>query len=362
MATEEQQQEETTTVMEETTAAEDAVKQTVSWADGEPHYLGCASTQDTGTNAGALSPKFEEEGSSMVAVMDENHKLLNTTPPSTEESVQAVRVPDHSHITEPAQDRNCVSSGDQDIVAPTTPTTATTMGPKVNDAGDNGVVPLQTPNQIEEDGNDVINKEYTDTDDIVQGVIVSPSLALENDRTSLAVDNNHIDQVCLCRSMSTDSDGAILTTTFSDDAAEYVILPPSMRDSPTRTPVVVSPSNSMTDDNDESPDDSPAVVTPPAPAVVTPPKSRGMKYIQVYTDYSANQLMSLPIDSLHCVASFLTPLEWAQYGQTCSAASKISREIFRRVRMHGFRCATEVVSAWVSIKRSGCFVVVEFPS
>ena len=58
--------------------------------------------------------------------------------------------------------------------------------------------------------------------------------------------------------------------------------------------------------------------------------------------------MSLPIDSLHCVASFLTPLEWAQYGQTCNAASKICREIYRRVRMHGFRCATEVVSAWVS--------------
>jgi hypothetical protein len=66
---------------------------------------------------------------------------------------------------------------------------------------------------------------------------------------------------------------------------------------------------------------------------------------------AASQLLSLPIDSLHCVASFLTPLEWSNYGQTCVVASKVCREIFRRVRMHGFRCATEVITAWVSRSR-----------
>lgn len=59
-------------------------------------------------------------------------------------------------------------------------------------------------------------------------------------------------------------------------------------------------------------------------------------------------LLSLPIDSLHSIASFLTPLEWRSFGQCNKSTNKIGREIFRRVRMHGFRCATEVVTAWVS--------------
>ena len=59
-------------------------------------------------------------------------------------------------------------------------------------------------------------------------------------------------------------------------------------------------------------------------------------------------LTSLPIDSLHSIASFLTPMEWKSFGQCNKATNKIGREIFRRVRMHGFRCATEVVIAWVS--------------
>lgn len=59
-------------------------------------------------------------------------------------------------------------------------------------------------------------------------------------------------------------------------------------------------------------------------------------------------LLSLPIDSLHCIASFLSPAEWASFSQCSKGASLVGREIFRRVRMHGFRCATEVVTAWVS--------------
>lgn len=59
-------------------------------------------------------------------------------------------------------------------------------------------------------------------------------------------------------------------------------------------------------------------------------------------------LTSLPIDSLHSIASFLTPMEWKSFGQCNKATNKVGREIFRRVRMHGFRCATEVVIAWVS--------------
>lgn len=63
-------------------------------------------------------------------------------------------------------------------------------------------------------------------------------------------------------------------------------------------------------------------------------------------------LLRLPVDSLHCIASFLTPVEWSNLGQAGRGASNACREIFRRVRMHGFRCATEIVTAWVSLTLS----------
>jgi Tub family len=58
-------------------------------------------------------------------------------------------------------------------------------------------------------------------------------------------------------------------------------------------------------------------------------------------------LLSLPIDSLHCIASFLNPVEWCHgFGSMSKATSVLSREIVRRVRLHGFKCATEVVTAF----------------
>jgi hypothetical protein len=60
-------------------------------------------------------------------------------------------------------------------------------------------------------------------------------------------------------------------------------------------------------------------------------------------------LFSLPVDSLHFIASFLTAKEWAEFGLTHSLAASICRDVFFRIRMHGFRCATEVVTAWVCI-------------
>ena len=59
-------------------------------------------------------------------------------------------------------------------------------------------------------------------------------------------------------------------------------------------------------------------------------------------------LLSMPIDSLHCIASFLNTVDWDSFGRASLGANRVGREIFRRVRMHGFRCATEVVTAWVS--------------
>eukprot|EP00546_Thalassionema_frauenfeldii_P019993 CAMPEP_0178900674 /NCGR_PEP_ID=MMETSP0786-20121207/3597_1 /TAXON_ID=186022 /ORGANISM="Thalassionema frauenfeldii, Strain CCMP 1798" /LENGTH=1031 /DNA_ID=CAMNT_0020571689 /DNA_START=8 /DNA_END=3103 /DNA_ORIENTATION=- len=57
-------------------------------------------------------------------------------------------------------------------------------------------------------------------------------------------------------------------------------------------------------------------------------------------------MLSLPSDSFHHVATFLSAPDWSKFGQTASFAAEICRDVFRRVQMHGFRCATEVVTAW----------------
>lgn len=58
-------------------------------------------------------------------------------------------------------------------------------------------------------------------------------------------------------------------------------------------------------------------------------------------------IISLPNDSLHSIASFLSPVEWANFGLCDKKTNAICLNVFRRVRMHGFRCATEVITAWV---------------
>ena len=63
---------------------------------------------------------------------------------------------------------------------------------------------------------------------------------------------------------------------------------------------------------------------------------------------SSLKLLALPVDSLHCIASFLPAVDWANFGLTTTSASPICRDVFTKVRVHGFRCATEIVTAWVS--------------
>jgi hypothetical protein len=87
----------------------------------------------------------------------------------------------------------------------------------------------------------------------------------------------------------------------------------------------------------------------PAPLNTLPPTTATLKTERPNDNADCPPLLlSLPIDSLHCIASFLSPGELAMFGQTGKGASRICGEIFRRVRMHGYRCATEVVMAWVS--------------
>ena len=73
--------------------------------------------------------------------------------------------------------------------------------------------------------------------------------------------------------------------------------------------------------------------------------SQSDKYLMA--PVSEPSITSLPIDSLHCIASFLSPGEWILFGQSGKDSRRVCREIFRRVRMHGFRCATEIVTSWV---------------
>jgi len=57
-------------------------------------------------------------------------------------------------------------------------------------------------------------------------------------------------------------------------------------------------------------------------------------------------LLSLPLDPLHCIAGFVAPKDWSHFSLASKAANRICIEIFHRVRMHGFRCATEVIASW----------------
>jgi hypothetical protein len=64
---------------------------------------------------------------------------------------------------------------------------------------------------------------------------------------------------------------------------------------------------------------------------------------------SSAGIHALPIDALHCIASFMTPAEFCfGFGYVHRSAC---REIVRRVRMHAFKCATEVISTWKAGER-----------
>ena len=198
--------------------------------------------------------------------------------------------------------------------------------------------------------------ESTDVDDadfLEVGEVNDPNTLSAEFETHKAT--NTIPSISPSFSSDSSVDGAILMMTPSKSDLEHgIILPPScsstsdsgiMR-SPS-PPRVVSPSPGSFDTADTAATTSSPMITmsPSYKHCETPVAAT----VAITTPASAPfcQLTSLPIDALHCIASFLTPMEMCQYGQTCTAASKVGREIFRRVRMHGFRCATEVITAWV---------------
>jgi len=59
-------------------------------------------------------------------------------------------------------------------------------------------------------------------------------------------------------------------------------------------------------------------------------------------------LLQIPTDALHSIASFLSPVEWKAISSTSRTSRAACQSVYTRVRLHGFRCATEVATAWVS--------------
>ena len=57
-------------------------------------------------------------------------------------------------------------------------------------------------------------------------------------------------------------------------------------------------------------------------------------------------LFSIPLDTLHTIATFLVVDDWRTFGLVSQEASNACREIFHRIKIHAFKCAVEVAIAW----------------
>ena len=239
-----------------------------------------------------------------------------------------------------------------------------TDGDDINNAdvvGDNSVVVTLSPAWSESTtDHDVYgdNKDDTNDDDPTTTLTTN---AEDYHMTSTVV-NNISPSTSSGESTDDDDEDIIMMTPSKSDLEYGIILPPSCSSNNdgvntdiTRSPSpprVVSPSPSSVnfEENTVPATSSPLDTMSPSYKNCEAPVAATATAAAATTTTTAAQncqLSSLPIDAQHCIASFLTPMEWSQYGQTCSAASMVGREIFRRVRMHGFRCATEVITAWV---------------
>ncbi len=61
-----------------------------------------------------------------------------------------------------------------------------------------------------------------------------------------------------------------------------------------------------------------------------------------------NQLFSIPMDALHSVATFLDIKQWRNFGLVNRDASVACRTVLKKIKMHAFYCAVEVLTTWVS--------------
>jgi hypothetical protein len=73
------------------------------------------------------------------------------------------------------------------------------------------------------------------------------------------------------------------------------------------------------------------------------------KYLQPTNIISGNKFAdSLPIDAIHAISSYCDGKSWMALCHTSKQWRGVGYEVWRKVRLHAFRCAGEVLFAWVS--------------
>ena len=82
---------------------------------------------------------------------------------------------------------------------------------------------------------------------------------------------------------------------------------------------------------------SPSGITYNKPKYLKPSKISGNKFADL-----------LSIDAIHAISSYCDEKSWMALCHTSKQWRGVGFEVFRKVRMHAFRCSFEVVSAWVS--------------
>lgn len=114
------------------------------------------------------------------------------------------------------------------------------------------------------------------------------------------------------------------------------------------------------DDNDQLSRPSTASTINPAPQSLpsyTPPTpTPSQQPLRIRTSKGLSNttnpplpLLALPTDALHTVSTFLEVRDWCSVSLTSRVAHGVCRDVFRRVRMHGFKCAAEIITSWVSL-------------
>lgn len=78
------------------------------------------------------------------------------------------------------------------------------------------------------------------------------------------------------------------------------------------------------------------------------------KYLQPTNMISGNKFAdSLSIDAIHAISSYCDEKSWMALCHTSKQWRGVGYDVWRKVRMHAFRCAGEVLLAWVS----SCFLL-----
>ena len=79
------------------------------------------------------------------------------------------------------------------------------------------------------------------------------------------------------------------------------------------------------------------------------------KYLQPTASISGDKFAnSLPVDAIHAISSYCDGKSWMALCHTSSQWHRVGWEVISKNRMHAFRCAGEVLLAWVSVTILSC--------